>query len=66
MTAMSDPSAPSETPRQLRLSAVALVLANSIPLAGVLLWQFFKVIIKVFDYLVFGFSYKAQAPLVSQ
>jgi hypothetical protein len=28
-----------ETPRELRLSAAALVLANLVPLAGVLLWQ---------------------------
>ncbi len=39
MSAMSDAAPVSETPRQLRLSAVALVLANLVPLAGVLLWQ---------------------------
>ena len=36
---MSEPILSSQTPRQLRLSAVALVLANLVPLAGVLLWQ---------------------------
>lgn len=39
MTTMSDSALLSETPRQLRLSAVALVLANLVPLAGVLLWE---------------------------
>ena len=39
MTAMSDSAPTSETPRQLRLSAAALVIANLVPLAGVLLWQ---------------------------
>lgn len=39
MTAMTDATRLSETPKQLRLSAVALVLANLIPLVGVLHWQ---------------------------
>jgi hypothetical protein len=39
MTAMSDSTPQNETPRQLRLSAVALVLANLVPLAGVLYWE---------------------------
>lgn len=36
---MSDPVLQSETPRQLRFSALALVLANLVPLAGVLYWD---------------------------
>jgi len=39
MSAMSELARSSQTPRQLRLSAAALLFANSIPLAGVLLWQ---------------------------
>ncbi len=39
MTPMSDIAILSEVPRQLRLSAVALVLANLVPLAGVVLWE---------------------------
>lgn len=36
---MSDSALPSATPKQLRFSAAALVLANLVPLAGVLIWQ---------------------------